>query len=142
MTYLKTALAVSALVCVAQPAFAQEEPEQPRTTWRIQMIDLKDDAGTKWEDLIMERVIPAYRAAGLPEPQLHWTMANGDYDYVVIGQMPGGMGTFDHHQPAARVALNNALVASLGSEEAVEAMFTELDGYVEDVQTVFTHTHP
>lgn len=140
MKILKAALAVTAIACLSPAAVAQEA-EQPRTTWRIQMVNITDEAGVRWENHMMETIIPAHADAGLPAPQLHWVMMQ-DYEYVVIMAMPGGMGTFDHHQPAARVALNAALEARLGSGEAVAAMWEEMNGYVEDVDTVFTHTHP
>lgn len=141
MTIFKTALALAAMACVALPAAAQSEPEQDRTTWRILLVNLKDDAGDGWETIMMEKVLPAYAAAGLPVPQLHWSVMS-DWEMVLISEVPGGMATFDTHNPAARAALNAALVDSLGSEEAVAAMYAELGGYVEDSDTIFTHTHP
>lgn len=141
MKLLNTAFAAAALCCVALPVTAQEA-EQSRTTWRIQLIDLKDDAGTGFEDLLMDRIIPAYEAAGLPAPQLHWATLNDDYDYVVITEVPGGMATFDSHNPAARTALNAALASSLGSEEAVTAMYAQMNGYVESATNIYTHSHP
>jgi hypothetical protein len=141
MKLLHTAFAVAALACAALPVAAQDA-EQSRTTWRIQLVDLKDGAGTGFEDLLMDRIIPAYEAAGLPAPQLHWAALNDDYDYVVITQVPGGMATFDSHAPAARTALNAALVRSLGSEEAVTAMYEEMAGYVESSTNIYTHSHP
>lgn len=140
MKIITTALAAATLF-VAMPAAAQDA-EQPRTTWRIQLVELKDDAGTGFEDTMMNTIIPAYEAAGLPAPQLHWAALNDDYNYVIITQVPGGMATFDSHAPAARVALNTALEASLGSEEAVTAMYDRMAGYVEHTTNIFTHTHP
>ena len=140
MKIITTALAAATL-CLALPATAQDG-EQARTTWRIQLIDLKDDAGTGFEDILMDTIIPAYEAAGLPAPQLHWAMVNDDYDYVVITEVPGGMATFDHHAPAARAALNAQLESRLGSAEAVTAMFAQMNGFVEHATNIFTHTHP
>lgn len=141
MNIWTTALAAAALSCLALPVVAQEA-EQPRTTWRIQLVELKDDAGTGFEDTMMNTIIPAYEAAGLPAPQLHWAALNDDYNYVVISEIPGGMATFDSHAPAARVALNAALERSLGSEEAVTAMYERMAGYVEHAENIYTHTHP
>jgi hypothetical protein len=140
MKSLKAALAVTAIACLSSAAVAQEA-EQPRTTWRIQMVNITDEAGVRWENYMMETIMPAHADAGLPVPQLHWAVMS-DHEYVVITAMPGGMGTFDHHQPASRMALNAALEARLGSEEAVATMWEEMNTYVEDVDTVFTHTHP
>lgn len=135
------ALAGMTLATFATPAAAQEE-EQARTTWRILMVDVKDEGQSRWEEIVMEHVIPAYVAAGLDAPSLHWTMLNDDWDMVIVGEIPGGMATFDHHRPAARMALWNALVAQEGSEEAVDALFAELDGLEEKTQSLYTHTHP
>jgi len=44
--------------------------------------------------------------------------------------------------PIARVALNAQLARSLGSEEAVVAMFAQMNGYVESVTNIYTHTRP
>ncbi len=141
MKLFNTAVAAAVLACVALPVAAQDA-EQERTTWRIQLVDLKPGAGTGFEDLLMDRIIPAYEEAGLPAPQLHWAALNDDYDYVVIMEIPGGMATFDSHAPAARTALNAALVRSLGSEEAVTAMYEEMSGFVESTTNIYTHTHP
>lgn len=140
MKIITTALAAAAL-CLALPAAAQDA-EQPRTTWRIQLVELKAGVGTEFEETMMSTIIPAYEAAGLPAPQLHWAALNDDYNYVIINEMPGGLATFDSHAPAARVALNAALERSLGSEEAVAAMFERMAGYVEHTENIYTHTHP
>jgi hypothetical protein len=140
MKIITTALAAATLF-VALPVAAQDA-EQARTTWRIQLVELKDGVGTEFEDTMMNTIIPAYEAAGLPAPQLHWAALNDDYNYVVIAEIPGGMATFDSHAPAARTALNAALERSLGSEEAVTAMYERMAGYVKHAENIYTHTHP
>jgi len=135
------ALAACSLGFTAIPAAAQEE-EQARTTYRVMAIDVKSGSAGRWEEIMMETVIPAYEAAGLPTPQLHWVMVNGDWDYMVVVEMPDGMAAFDSHNPPGRTALFASMVESLGSEEAVQELFSELNGLEEDSVTLYTHTHP
>ena len=135
------AAAAAATLSFTTTAWAQEE-EEPRTTWRIMTVDLKPGMGQQYEKVIMDTILPAYEAAGLEKPQVHWTMANDDWDYVFIDKMPGGMATFDSHNPPSRVAMFEALKTKLGSEEAVREMWQELDGMEEKTQVLFTHTHP
>ncbi len=136
-----TALAAVSLAVLAVPAAAQEE-EEARTTWTVTAIELNDGAGGRWEEIIMDHLMPAYDAAGLDRPQLHWVMANNDWDYVVINTMPRGMGTFDTHDNPERRAIWEAMVAQEGSEEAARAMFDELDSLEKRTTTLYTHTHP
>lgn len=138
---MKPALAAVALAMVATPAWAQEE-EEPRTTWRINMVDVKPGGMDRWQEIVMEHIVPAYEAAGLPAPQLHWTMLNDDWDMIILTPVPGGMATFDTHAPAARRALFAALVEQEGSEEAVRAMFDELESLEEKTSSIMTHSHP
>ncbi len=138
---LKPALVAAAMAMAATPAIAQEE-EEPRTTWQINMIDVKSGGMDRWQEIVMEHIVPAYAAAGLREPQLHWTMMDDEWDMIVITEVPGGMATFDTHAPAARRALFAALVEQEGSEEAVRALFDELDGLEEKSSSVMTHSHP
>ncbi len=139
--FVTAALAAASLAVVSVPVAAQEA-EEARTTWTVTAIELNDDAGNRWEEIFMEHVLPAYDDAGLDRPQLHWVMANNDWDYVVINTMPRGMGTFDTHNNPERRALWEAMVAREGSEEAAQAMFDEMDSLEERSTTLFTHSHP
>lgn len=138
---VKAALAAVSLAMVTAPVAAQEE-EEARTTWTMTAIELNDGAGGRWEELIMEHLMPAFDDAGLDRPQLHWVMANNDWDYVIIQTLPRGMGTFDTHANPERRALWEAVVAREGSEEAARAMFDELDSLEANTTTLWTHSHP
>jgi len=139
--FVTAALAAASLTVAAVPAFAQEA-EEPRTTWTVTAIELTDDAGNRWEEIFMEHLWPAFDAAGQDRPQLHWVMANNDWDYVVIQTMPRGMGTFDSHNNPERRAIWQAMVAQEGSEEAAQALFNEMDSLEKRSSTLFTHSHP
>ena len=136
----RAAAAAFALSC-ATSATAQEA-EEPRTTWRIMTVDVKPGMGEQYQTMIMDTILPAYEAAGLELPQVHWVMANDDWDYVFIDKMSGGMAMMDTHNPPDRTALMEALKTSLGSEEKVQEMWRSMSDMEEDSRTVFTHTHP
>lgn len=137
----KAALAAASVALLAVPATAQDE-EEPRTTWRVMLIDVADNGMGRWQEIVMDHVIPAQEAAGLPTVQLHWIAVNDDWDMIVINEMPGGMATFDTHANPQRAAFFAALVAQEGSEEAAEALMNELDGLEDKVKAFYTHTHP
>ena len=77
----------------------------------------------------------------MPDPTVHWVM-DGGWDLMVVTELPGGLGTLDSHNPAGAVAFREAMLAQEGTEEAVTALNTEMDGLVADRQRYFTHTHP
>ncbi len=137
----KTLLAAGSIALLSVPTVAQEE-EEVRTTWQVTAIDVKSGSGNRWYEIISDHLMPAYEAAGLDKPTLHWVMIDDDWDFLIVQEMPDGMATFDTHNPPTRMALFAALVEQEGSEEAVEALFDELNGLEEDSKTLFTHTHP
>ena len=137
---IRAAAAAFALSCAAS-ATAQEA-EEPRTTWRIMTVDVKPGMDEQYQTMMMETILPAYEAAGLDAPQVHWVMANDDWDYVFIDKMTNGMATFDSHNPPQRVALREALKTSLGTEEKVQEMWRTVSDMEAKSHTYFTHTHP
>lgn len=142
MKMYKAALAAASIALLSTPVVAQDEAEEERSTWRIAMIDVSDDGMERWQEIMLDHVVPAYASAGLPVPQLHWTMMNDDYDMIVIVEIPGGMATFDSHNPPARTALWAAMVEQEGSAEAASALFDELDSLEDGSTSTITHSHP
>ena len=124
----------------AVPAMAQDE-EEPRTTYSIQYIKLKDGAGQRWSELGEKYFGPASEAAGLPKSQVHWLMA-GPWDLMVIVTMPRGMASLDTHASPERKAFREALIKIAGSEEAAKKIFEESDSLTKDSMRTFSHTHP
>lgn len=139
--FVTTALAAASIALLAAPVAAQEE-EQARTTWTVTAIDVNDGAGGRWEEIVMETLMPAHDDAGIDRPQLHWVVANNDWDYVMIRTMPRGMAAFDTHANPERMALWQAIIARAGSEEAAEALMDELDSLEAESTTLYTHSHP
>ncbi len=137
----KAALAAASVALLAVPATAQDE-EEPRTTWRVLLIDVADDGMGRWQEIVMDHIIPAQEAAGVPVAQLHWIAANDDWEMIVLNEMPRGMAAFDTHANPERAALFAALVEQEGSEEAVEALFDELNSLEVKTKSFFTHSHP
>jgi len=141
MAHLKLIAAAAALACLAVPATAQDEPEEPRTTYQITYLKLKPGSDERWLEMMNEHVLPVDRAAGLPEPVIHLPMS-GPWDLIILREVPGGMAELDSHNPPSRVAFRDAFLAHAGSEEAAEKLNEEMDGLIADSQRLFTHTHP
>lgn len=140
---LKLAAAAIAFTVAATPAMAQDEPEEPRTTYAVNMFKFAEGADqNRWLEVIDTYINPAREAAGMSPETIHWVMMNPDYDIIVVGEMPDGMATFDSHAPASRMAFVEALTEMVGGEEQLEALSDEMDGMVEDSVTLYTHTHP
>lgn len=140
---LKLAAAATAFAVVATPAMAQDEPEEPRTTYSVTMLEFAEDADQeRWLEVIDTYINPAREAAGMAPETVHWVMMNPDYDIMIVAEEPGGMATFDSHAPASRMAFVEALTELVGGEEQLEAMRVEMDAMIEDSTTLYTHTHP
>lgn len=137
----KAALVAASFALLAVPATAQEE-EEPRTTWRVLFIDVADGKMGRWQEIVMDHIIPAQQAAGVPVAQLHWIAPSDDWDMIIMNEMPRGMAAFDTHSNPEREALFAALVEQEGSEEAVQALWEELDGLEDKTKEFFTHSHP
>lgn len=140
--FYKAPLAATATALFFAPAMAQEEPEEPRTTWSMTVVDVKDSGMDRYQELLLDHIVPAYTAAGLPEPQLHWVAMSDDWDMMILTQIPGGFATFDSHMPEQRTALFAAFVAQEGSEDAVTALFDEMSALEEETRRIYTHSHP
>ena len=141
MKQLKSLIAAAALASLCAPALAQDEPEEARTSYSITLVRFADDAGARWLELMNDHYIPARQAASLPAPTIHWMM-DGAWDLMVVNEMPNGLGALDSHNPPGVVAFREAMLAQAGSEEAVTALNTEMDGLVEASQRYYSHTHP
>ena len=140
-TMIKAGLAACVAVGLAIPAIAQEE-EEARTTWRVTLLDVSDGGMDRWQDIMLEHVIPAQQAAGLPVTQLHWIAPADKWDMILVQEMPRGMASFDTHDNPERRAMFSAMVEQEGSEEAVRELFAELNGLEDEGETYYTHTHP
>ncbi|NNC72358.1 MAG: hypothetical protein HKN78_05715 [Sphingomonadaceae bacterium] len=125
---------------VAAPASAQGA-EEARTTYQVSFLEFEDGADERWNEIMTDHYIPAYRSAGLPVPVIHWVM-DGSWNIMIVREMPDGMATLDSHNSRSRTAWRAALVAQLGSEEAFETLIEEVGGLIEDGARYFTHTHP
>lgn len=143
LTSLKLAAAVTAFTVAATPVFAQDEPEEPRTTYSVTMFEFAEDADqNRWLEVIDTYINPAREAAGMSPQAVHWVMTNPDYDIIVVAEEPDGMATFDSHAPASRTAFVEALTELVGGEEQLGTLREEMDAMVEDSMTLYTHTHP
>lgn len=140
--FTKTLAASVALMFIATPALAQDEPEEPRTTYTVTMLKFADGADDRWNEIMTEYVIPAQEAAGQTPDVVHWVMLNPDYDIIVVSELSGGMATFDSHMDPERAAFMASLTEIVGGEEALETLGEEWDGLVEEQVTYYTHTHP
>lgn len=133
--------AVTALGATATPAFAQDEPEQARTTYMVILLKLAPDAGDRWSEIMDKYYAPAAKAAGLPATQVHWLM-DGNWDLMLLRPLPRGMATLDTHASPERKAFEAALAKIAGGEDAAKKLGEENDKLVTESVRYFSHTHP
>lgn len=138
----RTLAASVALMLAATPAIAQDEPEEPRTTYSVTMLKFADGADERWTEIMETYVIPATEAAGQTPDVVHWVMANPDYDIIMVSEMPDGMASFDSHNNPHRAAFMAELTQLVGGEDELATLGEEWDGLVESSVTYYTHTHP
>lgn len=135
------AAAAASIAFAAVPAVAQNEPEEPRTTYRIVLLKLKPGADDRWTELSQKYYGPADDAAKLKRPTIHW-LVSGPWDLMLVQEMPSGMAALDKHNSAERVARRQAMAKIAGSEEAAAKIRDEADSLVAESSVVFSHTHP
>lgn len=141
LKFAKILAASTVLACAGMPVQAQEA-EEPRTTYRVTLIDLADDADERWLELYDTMIAPARAAAGLSPETIHWVMMNPDYDLMVVMEMPRGLSAFDTHANPEREAFVAQLTQIAGGEEQLETMGEEWDTLTKSEVTFYTHTHP
>lgn len=137
---LKYLTAATAISLIAAPAIAQEEE---RTTYAVTALEFAEGADqNRWLEVMETYINPAREAAGIAPEVIHWVMISDDVDIILVAEMPGGMATFDSHEPASRMAFVEQLTELVGGEEELAALREEMDGMIEETKTVYTHTHP
>jgi len=138
---LARGIAVASLAFAAVPAIAQNEAEEPRTTYRIEFVKFAPNADDRWIELGEKYWGPADDAAGLKRPTIHWLMG-GEWDVMLVFEMPRGMAMLDAHRSPERKALREAFIKIAGSEEEAKKIWAEADTLEADSMTYFSHTHP
>ncbi|WP_324827634.1 hypothetical protein [Qipengyuania zhejiangensis] len=133
--------AAATIAFSAVPAAAQDQPQQPRTTYELRFLDLAPGKDDRWNEIIETYFMPARKAAGLPDVTIHW-LVTGDYDILMPMVMPRGMAAFDEHGGPERRAFHQALVKIVGSEEAATKLYDEMGEIVVRTKSVYSHTHP
>lgn len=134
-------LAAATTLAFAAPAYAQDEPEEPRTTYRIELIKLKPGAAQRWSEMGEKYFGPATDAAGLDRPEVHWIMA-GPWDLMLLFKMPRGLAALDSHNPPERTAFRQAFIKIAGSDDAAKKLWEEGDSLVANSMVTYSHTHP
>lgn len=138
---LSIAMAAACMAFGTVPAFAQDEAEEPRTTYRIEFIKLKPGAGERWSELGEKYFGPATDEAGLKRPAVHWLMG-GPWDIMMVFEMPRGMASLDTHASPERAAFRKALAKVAGGEEQAKKVWEEDEALTANSVTTFSHTHP
>lgn len=143
MTFKKFAAFAAActISLSAIPAMSQDGAEEARTTYRITFVKVTPGSDNRFVELEDTYGNPAREAAGMPTRQLHWVMT-GEYDFLLITEMPGGMAVLDTHNNPAGAAFNAKIVELAGSEEAAKKVTAEYQGILVKTETLYTHTHP
>lgn len=138
---LKSLAAAAAITLATVPAVAQDAPEEPRSTYQVTFLKFAPGAADRWSEMESKYYIPAAKAAGLPDTQVHWMM-DGQWDIMMVRPMPRGMSTIDAHTGPERKAFEAAFVKIAGSEDAAKKLNQEADKLVSDSARFYTHTHP
>lgn len=139
--HLKTMIAAAALASLAMPAMAQDEPEEPRTTYQITMLKFAPGAAARWNEMMEKYYGPSAAAAGLPATQVHWMM-DGEWDIMLVRPIARGLATFDAHTGPERKAYEAAFAKTAGGEEAAKKLNEENDKLIADYARYYSHTHP
>jgi len=139
--HLSYAIALATMTGLTAPAAAQDEPEEPRTTYQVTYLKFAPGADERWNEMMEENFKPARKAAGLPEAQIHWLM-DGPWDIMMVTRMPRGLAALDTHASPERSAFEKALLAQAGSEDAVTKLNAEYEKLIAENMRVFSHTHP
>jgi hypothetical protein len=91
-----SSIAAASVAFTAAPVTAQDEPEEARTTYTVEFLRFAPDKAETWTEMREKYWVPAAKAAGLPVPTVHWMM-DGEWDLMVIREIPRGMASFDRH---------------------------------------------
>ena len=139
----KTALSLTAaaFMLTATPAYAQDAEEPPRTTYRIQLLNFSPGGSAQWSEVMDTYVNPTREELGMPKQEVHWLMA-GQWEVMIITEMPRGLAVLDQHQGPRMQRLNEAIVAKFGSEEEAKAMREKIDASITGQMVTYSHTHP
>ena len=136
---LAVGLAAASMAFTA-PVFAQEE-EEARTTYRIEYLNFAPGGAEKWNEAMTTYVNPARAELGFPSQEVHWLMA-GDWEIMIVTEMPGGMAMLDTHRAGRFANLEANIVTRIGSEEKAKAMREAIDGSITAQMVTYSHTHP
>ena len=139
----KLALAAACALAFApvSAAYAQDEPEEARSTFQITYLKFAPGADDRWTEMSDKYFVPAAKAAGLPATQIHWMM-DGQWDIMLVRPMKRGMGTIDAHTGPERKAYEAALERIAGSADADKALNAENAKLVVESPRFYSHTHP
>ncbi|MBX7540297.1 hypothetical protein [Qipengyuania sphaerica] len=134
------ACAAASMAITAAPIIAQDA-EEARTTYRLEYINFAPGGAEKWNEAMTTYVNPARAELGMPAQEVHWLMA-GDWEILIVTEMPRGMAMLDRHQAGQFANLEKNIVGRIGSEEKAKAMREEIDGMITSRMVTYSHTHP
>lgn len=138
---LSGCLIAASVAFTALPVFAQDEPEEARTTYRIEYLKLKPGQEDRWVEMGEKYWEPATKAAGYPMPAIHWMMS-GPWHIMMVQKLPRGLAMLDAHNPPERKRFREEFEKIAGSKEEAEKLMAEDGEIVTDSLVVFSHTHP
>ena len=139
-TTTKLVAVAAAFATFATPLAAQEE-EEPRTTYRIELLNFSDGGSGDWDEVMNEIVNPARASIGLPQVSVHWLMA-GEWEIMTITEMPDGLADLDTHGMNRGDELDAAILTHFESEEAAKAKREEITSKITRRMVTYSHTHP
>jgi hypothetical protein len=69
---LKSTIVALSVACLSVPALAQNEPEEPRTTYEVTFLKCAPGADERWGEMMEKYYAPTAKAAGQSATQVHW----------------------------------------------------------------------
>ena len=121
---------------------AAQEAEEARTTYSITYLKFAPGADQdRFVEMRDTYIDPTRAAVGMTPAMVHW-MNSGDWDLMIVTEMPDGLASLDMHASDRNRAYRARAIEMAGSEEAFETMSKEYNMLFSDWSQAYSHTHP
>ncbi|MEZ4930865.1 MAG: hypothetical protein R2788_01880 [Saprospiraceae bacterium] len=118
----------------AQTEMTAKKYDNPQ--WqRIVYVDYHSGMAGKARDIIEDYYKKASKMAGTPSPVIDIEMSTGEYDYIYIWNLEGGLEDMNWEVSPNNIKWRKALVSIAGSEEKADAIRSEYNSYVRSAKS-------
>ena len=137
------AIAACLSIAATSPAIAQQMTAHKRanvTYHMVEFIKFKEGMRDRAGEIVEKYFAPASKASGTPEPfEVH--MQGGDWDYVLVWPLKGGMADLEWEDAPDDVAWMGALNKIAGGAPASKKLLDEWNGLIQRRVTSAAHMH-